>query len=257
MKKKKYLEELDRFSVELALLQRWVRETGQRIVIVFEGRDAAGKGGIIKAITRTVSPRVFRVVALPKPNDREKTQLYFQRYMAQMPAAGEVILFDRSWYNRAMVEPVMGFCTQEQTDRFLQQAPRFESYLVDSGIMLLKYWLEISADEQARQLQQRIDDPAKRWKLSGIDIEGRRRWYAYSRARDRMLEATDTGTAPWYIVPSDDKRRARLNCISHMLSSIPYAEIPRSAAELPPRNESDAYDDAASLARRRFVPDRF
>ena len=210
-----------------------------------------------KRITERVSPRVFRVVALPAPNDRERTQLYMQRYMAYMPAAGEVVLFDRSWYNRAGVEPVMGFCTPEQTDRFLQVAPQFENYVVSSGIILLKYWLELSSDQQKKQLQERIDEPHKRWKLSDIDLAGRQKWYAYSRARDRMLAATDTAIAPWHIVPSNDKRRARLNCISHMLSSIPFEEIEWPPVELPAREKDDAYDDETFLERHKQVPDIF
>ena len=257
MKKKQYLKELAALQLQLVHVQEWLKQSGQRLVIVFEGRDSAGKGGIIKAITRYVSPRVFRVVALPKPTDRERTQLYMQRYMQHMPAGGEGVLFDRSWYNRAGVEPVMGFCTPEQTERFLDVAPRFESYLVRSGITVLKYWLDLSNEEQKRQLQQRIDEPVKRWKLSDMDLEGRRRWYAYSRARDKMLAATDTEEVPWYIVPSDDKRKARLNCISHILSKIPYQEPEWPDVELPARDKSDAYDDSELLSRHQAVPQIF
>jgi len=255
--KSDYFDELKSLQIRLADLQRWVKKSGARIVIVFEGRDAAGKGGMIKAITQKVSPRVFRVVALPAPSDRERTQLYMQRYMQHLPAGGEVVLFDRSWYNRAGVEPVMGFCTAEQTDRFLDVAPRFESYLVSSGIILLKYWLDMSSDEQKQQLQERIDEPGKRWKLSNIDLEGRRRWYAYSRARDRMLAATDTEDAPWYIVPSDDKRAARLNCINHILDSIPYEKIEWPPIELPPREKEDVYNDTEFSSRHQNVPQLF
>ena len=257
MRKSEYREELKKLQLELSYLQRWVRQSGERIVIVFEGRDSAGKGGMIKAITQYLSPRVFRVVALPAPTDREKTQLYIQRYLQHFPAGGEVVLFDRSWYNRAGVEPVMGFCTDEEAQRFLDVAPGIESYLVSSGITLLKYWLDLSNEEQERQLQQRINEPVKHWKLSKMDLEGRRRWYTYSRARDKMLAATDTEEVPWFIVPSDDKRRARLNCISHILSRIPYERIEWSAVELPPRDESDAYDDSEFLSRHKTVPEIF
>jgi polyphosphate kinase 2 len=257
MDRSDYEAALKPLYLKLAHLQRWVRKTGARVVVVFEGRDAAGKGGMIKAITAKVSPRVFRVVALPAPNDRERTQLYMQRYMAHMPAAGEVVLFDRSWYNRAGVEPVMGFCTPEQTERFLRVAPQFENYVVSSGIILLKYWLELSSEHQKSQLQERIDEPHKRWKLSDIDLAGRQKWYAYSRARDKMLAATDTEIAPWHIVPSNNKRRARLNCISHLLSAIPFEEIEWPPVALPDREKGDAYDDEAFLERHKQVPDIF
>ena len=257
MKKSKYRKELGKLQLELSYSQRWVRQSGQRIVIVFEGRDSAGKGGIIKAITQYLSPRVFRVAALPKPTDRERTQLYMQRYFQHFPAGGEVVLFDRSWYNRAGVEPVMGFCTEAETERFLAVVPEIESYLVSSGITLLKYWLDLGNDEQERQLQQRINEPVKHWKLSDMDLEGRRRWYAYSRARDKMLAATDTEKTPWFVVPSDDKRRARLNCISHILSRIPYERIEWSAVELPQRDMTDAYDDSEFLSRHQSVPNVF
>src|SRR5690242_15593763 len=216
MKGKEYLEELRKLQVELCRLQEWVKHKGLRIIVVFEGRDGAGKGGTIKAITERVSPRVFRVVALPAPSDREKSQNYMQRYMAHFPAAGEIVIFDRSWYNRAGVEYVMGFCTKEQHNRFLELCPTVEKYLVSSGIILLKFWLEVGQDEQERRFQARIDDPLRQWKLSPMDLPSRSRWYDYSRARDLMLEATDTDTAPWHIVRSDDKQRARLNCITHL-----------------------------------------
>lgn len=257
MNNKDYSNQLKELQVELVMLQRWVTQTGARIVVVFEGRDTSGKGGLIKAITDKVSSRVFRVVALPKPTDREKTQLYIQRYIKHMPAAGEVILFDRSWYNRALVEPVMGFCTTEETDNFLESTPRFEKGLIKSGIHLFKYWLEVSSDEQKSRLNSRIDRPAKQWKLSDMDLMARRRWYDYSRARDRMFAATDTEFAPWHIVPSDDKQQGRLNCIRHMLEVIPYERIEYPKPELPKRAKSDAYDDTAALAGRRFVPELY
>jgi polyphosphate kinase 2 len=253
MKKKEYNQQLHDLQVELVSLQAWVRHAGLRVVVVFEGRDTAGKGGLIKALTDKVSPRIFRVVALPAPTEREKTQLYMQRYMQHMPAAGEVVLFDRSWYNRACVEPVMGFCTPAQTERFLEVAPRFEDYMIDSGIVLLKYWLEVGSDKQKERLASRVNEPIKQWKLSSIDLAARERWYAYSRARDRMFAATDTELSPWYIVPADDKREARINCISHMLNSIPYEPIETPHVEIPARDKGDAYDDVASLAGRKFV----
>ncbi len=257
MDKDKYEDELRELQVGIAKLQRWVTYSGARIVIVFEGRDTAGKGGMIRAITERSSARVFRVVALPKPSDRERTQLYLQRYIAEMPAAGEVILFDRSWYNRAGVERVMGFCSEREHAEFLAEVPTFENWLIGSGIILLKYWLEVSEGEQEKRLLSRIDDPVKQWKLSDMDLEGRKRWYAYSRARDLMLEKTDTERSPWYIVPSDDQRRGRLNCIRHMLDQIAYDEIEASAVVLPGRDLSDAYDDEAALQTRRVVPEKF
>jgi len=238
-------------------MQAWVKHTGARIVVVFEGRDAAGKGGMIKRITERVSPRVFRVVALPAPSDREKSQIYVQRYVAHMPAAGEIVLFDRSWYNRAGVEPVLGFCTPQQHEKFLRSCDRFEQGLVDDGIQLVKYWLSVSAEEQAERFQARIDDPLRQWKLSGTDLESVRRWYDYSLARDAMLMATDTGFAPWTIVPSNDKRRARLNCIRHLLSVIPYEEVPYEKVGIPERDTNNAYDDVDALASRRFVPEHY
>jgi polyphosphate kinase len=228
-----------------------------RVVIVFEGRDAAGKGGTIRAITEKVSPRVFRQVALPAPSDREKSQMYVQRYMRHFPAAGEIVIFDRSWYNRAGVEHVMGFCTEEQHKSFLEVCPLFEKQVVSAGIILIRYWLEVSRDEQQRRFQARIADPLRQWKLSPMDLESWTRWYEYSRARDSMLAATDSKQAPWYIIRSDDKRRARLNCISHLLSVIPYGKTPHDKTKLPRRSDKDSYDDQASLSGRQFVPERY
>ena len=252
-----YEEELRKLQVKLADLQEWVKYKGERIVVVFEGRDAAGKGGVIKRMTSRVSPRVFRTVALPIPSDREKTQLYLQRYIQHLPAAGEVVLFDRSWYNRAGVERVMGFCTPEQYDSFLDNVSEFERFLVDDGIRLIKYWLSVSNEEQERRFQQRIDDPLRQWKLSPMDLESRRRWYDYSRARDMMFSASDTDHAPWHVVRSDDKRRARLNCISHFLSLIPYDEVPREAIVLPERDVSKAYDDRSPIRSRHIIPEKY
>jgi polyphosphate kinase 2 len=257
MKRKKFEKELRKLQTELCLLQEWVVHAGLRVIIVFEGRDAAGKGGTIKAITERVSPRVFRLVALPAPSDRQKTQLYVQRYMQHFPAAGEVIIFDRSWYNRAGVEHVMGFCTKEAHQQFLENCPKFESHIVASGILLIKFWLEVGQKEQRKRFEARINDPLRQWKLSPMDLESYARWYAYSRARDLMLEVTDTKDAPWYIVPSDDKRRARLNCISHLLRLIPYKERPREKVKLPKRKAKGAYDDQATLAGRTFVPEEY
>ena len=257
MKRKEYEKELESLQIELVRLQEWVKYTGARIVVVFEGRDAAGKGGVIKRITERVSPRVFRVVALPAPNDREKTQLYIQRYITHMPAAGEVILFDRSWYNRAGVEKVLGFCTSREHEKFLRLCDRYEQGLVNDGIVLIKYWLSVSADEQRRRFLARIEDPLRQWKLSPTDLESVRKWYDYSLARDTMFMSTDTDFAPWYIVRSDDKRRARLNCIRHLLSCIPYEDVPRETVEIPERELTHQYDDEASLASRRFVPEHY
>ena len=257
LKRKEYEEALRALQVELCTLQDWVKEKGLRVIVVFEGRDAAGKGGVIKAITDRVSPRVFRVVALPVPSDREKTQLYMQRYMRHFPAAGEIVIFDRSWYNRAGVEYVMGFCSKAQHQRFLKVCPEFELYVVDDGIKLIKYWLEVSEAEQKRRFEARITDPLRQWKLSPTDLCSRSRWFDYSRARDVMLEATDTEFAPWYIVLADDKRRARLNCISHLLSLIPYKKVSREKVKLPKRLMKGAYDDQATLKTRRFVPAKF
>jgi polyphosphate kinase 2 len=257
LKRKKFEKELRRLQAELCKLQDWVKHKGLRVIIVFEGRDAAGKGGTIRAITDRVSPRVFRVVALPAPSDREKSQMYFQRYMQHFPAAGEVVIFDRSWYNRAGVEHVMGFCTQEQHRTFLKVCPEVEIYIVDAGIQLIKIWLEVSDKEQKRRFKARIDDPLRQWKLSPMDLPSRGKWFEYSRARDMMLAATDTKFAPWYILRSDDKRRARLNCIRHILKLIPYKEVPREKVKLPKRSMKDAYDDQASIKRRKLVAEKY
>src|SRR5437764_3783849 len=242
LKRKQYEKELSRLQAELCKLQDWVKYKGLRVVVVFEGRDAAGKGGTSKAITERVSPRVFRLVALPAPSDREKGQLYVQRYIQHFPAAGEVVLFDRSWYNRAGVEYVMDFCTKEQYKDFLTNCPKFESFIGNSGIVLIKFWLEVGKGEQRRRFEARIEDLLRQWKLSPMDLESYAQWYAYSRARDMMLEATDTKDAPWHIVRSDDKRRARLNCIAHLLSLIPCKEVPRDKVKLPKRSAKGEYD---------------
>jgi len=257
MKRKVYERELGKLQVQLCQLQTWVKHHGLRVIIVFEGRDAAGKGGTIKAITERVSPRVFRVVALPAPSDREKTQMFLQRYMRHFPADGEVIIFDRSWYNRAGVEYVMGFCTEEQHRRFLDLCPEIEKYIVDSGIILIKVWLEVGKKEQERRFAARIDDPVRQWKLSPMDVESYRRWYDYSKARDMMLEATDSKHAPWHIVRSDDKRRARLNCIAHVLSSIPFKKLPPAKVKLPKRSNKRKYDDQTSLQGRNFADEKY
>jgi polyphosphate kinase 2 len=257
MDRKEYLKELRKVQVELCKLQDWVKHKSKRIIVVFEGRDGAGKGGIIKAITERVSPRVFRLVALPAPSDREKSQLFMQRYMGHFPAAGEIVIFDRSWYNRAGVEYVMGFCSKEEHRRFLQLCPQIEGYIVAAGIVLIKFWLEVSNEEQDWRFKARIEDPLRQWKLSPMDLPSRTRWYDYSRARDMMLEATDTQIAPWYIVRSDDKKRARLNCISHLLSLLPYEQVARKAVKLAKRSTKGAYDDEATLKGKRFVPEKF
>jgi polyphosphate kinase len=257
MKRKEYEKELRALHVELCALQDWIREKGLRVIVVFEGRDAAGKGGAIKAITERVSPRVFRVVALPAPSDREKSQLYVQRFVEHFPAAGEIVIFDRSWYNRAGVEYVMGFCSKAEHQRFLKVCPEFELHVVDDGILLVKFWLEVSDAEQKRRFEARINDPLRQWKLSPTDLCSRSKWFKYSRARDIMLEATDTEYAPWCIVPSDDKRRARLNCIAHLLGLIPYQKLPRKNVQLPQRSTRDTYDDLAKLEGRRFVKPRY
>jgi len=257
LKGKEYEKVLRELQAELCSLQDWVKQTGQRIIVVFEGRDAAGKGGTIKAITERVSPRTFRLVALPAPSDREKSQMYVQRYLAHFPAAGEIVIFDRSWYNRAGVEYVMGFCTKEQHRRFLEICPAFEKHIVDNGIRLIKYWLEVSNKEQKRRFEARIDDRVRQWKLSDMDLPSRERWYDYSRARDLMLEATDTDYAPWYIVRSDDKKRARLNLISHFLGLIPYEQPKRENIKLPSRDKKHAYDDEASIKDRRWIKEKF
>jgi polyphosphate kinase 2 len=239
--RKEYEKRLAKLHVELVKLQEWVKRKGLKVCIVFEGRDGAGKGGIIKAITERVSPRVYRVVALPAPTEREKSQLYLQRYVPHIPSAGEIVIWDRSWYNRAGVERVMGFCSEEEVKRFLDLVPAFEKIVIDEGIILIKYWLEVSMEEQTRRLEARIHDGRKIWKLSPMDLESYRRWYDYSRARDHMFQATDTAWAPWYVVRSDDKRRARLNAITHLLSRIPYKKLPRDKIELPKRQKPHGY----------------
>jgi polyphosphate kinase len=255
--RKEYEKELVQLQARLCELQEWVKHEGERIIIVFEGRDGAGKGGTIKAITERVSPRVFRVVALPAPSDREKSEMYMQRFIPHFPAGGEVVIFDRSWYNRAGVEPVMGFCTEKDHRRFLELCPMFEKYLMEGGIRLIKLWLEVSNEEQERRFEARIEDPLRQWKLSPTDLPSRERWFDYSRARDQMLDATDTKNAPWYIVRSDDKKRARLNCITHLLTLIPYKKIPRKKIKLPRRSMKRAFDDQATLKGRKFVPEKY
>ena len=253
MKRAEYEKELHKLQIRLCHLQSWVKEKGLRIVIVFEGRDGAGKGGTIRAITERLSPRVFRVVALPAPSDREKSQVYMQRYLQHFPAAGEVVIFDRSWYNRAGVEYVMGFCTADEHRRFLELCPQIEAFLIDGGVQLIKLWLEVGNDEQERRFEARLKDPMRQWKLSPMDLPSRERWYDYSRARDMMLKKTDVPGAPWYIVRSDNKRAARLNTIRHLLDSIPYKKLKADAVKLPRRSKKGAYDDARSIAERRFV----
>ena len=251
---KEYEAEITKLHAELVKLQYWVQAKGLRIIVLFEGRDAAGKGGVIKRITERVSPRVFRVVALPTPSEREKTQMYIQRYMQHFPAAGEVVIFDRSWYNRAGVERVMGFCTKKEYVNFLQYVPELEHFIQESGIILIKYWLDTSMEEQEKRFKQRIEDPRKIWKLSPMDVESYRRWYDYSLARDDMLLATDKDDSPWYIVPADDKKRARLNCISHFLSLIPYEDVTPEKVELGERDMSNKYDDTLFVIRRDNIP---
>jgi len=257
MKNKEYTKELRKLQAELSRLQEWVKHKGQRIIIVFEGRDTAGKGGTIRALTERVSPRVFRVVALPAPSDREKTQMYIQRYMANFPAAGEIVVFDRSWYNRAGIEHVMGFCSKEEYREFLRLCPLVEKGIVDNGIQLIKIWLEVGQEEQERRMTARIEDPLRQWKLSPMDVESWPRWYEYSLARDKMLAATDTDFAPWHILRSDDKRRARLNCIAHILGLVRYKKLPRQRVKLPKRWKKNRYDDQASLKGRRFVAEAY
>jgi len=257
MKRKVYEKELRKLQVELCRLQDWVKETGAKIIILFEGRDAAGKGGTIKALTERVSPRVFRVAALPSPSDRQKTEMFMQRYIARFPAGGEIVIFDRSWYNRAGVEYVMGFCTEAQHQHFLDICPQVEKYIEDAGIQLIKFWLEVGQDEQERRFRARIDDSLRQWKLSPMDLESFRRWYAYSRARDMMLKTTDTKHAPWHVVHSDDKKRARLNCISHILTLIPYKKIRHTKVKLPKRSNKGKYDDRASLKGRNVIPEKY
>ena len=257
MKRQKYEKALRKLQVRLCHLQRWVKEKGLRVVVVFEGRDGAGKGGTIRALTERLSPRVFRVVALPAPSDREKTQVYMQRYLQHFPAAGEVVIFDRSWYNRAGVEYVMGFCSPKEHERFLDLCPQIEKFLIEGGVTIIKLWMEVSNDEQKRRFEARIEDPVRQWKLSPMDLPSRARWYDYSRARDMMLKKTDTRIAPWYIVRSDDKKTARLNTIAHLLSMIPHKKLKEAKVKLPKRSSKGAYDDDASIARRRFVRERY
>ena len=257
LKRKEYEKELRKLQTELCSLQDWVKATGERIVVIFEGRDAAGKGGTIRALTERVSPRTFRLVALPAPSDREKSQMYVQRYLAHFPAAGEIVIYDRSWYNRAGVEHVMGFCTEKQHKDFLEICPKFERHIVDSGIRLIKYWLEVGNKEQKRRFEARIDDRLRQWKLSNIDLPSRERWYDYSRARDMLLEATDTDFAPWYLVSSNDKKRARLNVLSHFLSLIPYEAPKRDKIKLPTRDNKNAYDDEKTIENRRWIERKY
>lgn len=257
LKRKEYEKTLRGLQAELCHLQAWVKAKGLRVIVVFEGRDGAGKGGTIRAITERVSPRVFRVVALPAPSDREKSQMYIQRYSAHFPAAGEIVIFDRSWYNRAGVEYVMGFCSKEEHRRFLALCPIIEKIITDGGIQIIKYWLEVSNEEQERRFEARVQDPVRQWKLSPMDLPSREKWYEYSRARDRMLEETDTKHAPWYLVRSDDKKRARLNCIGHLLSLISYKKLPREKVKIPNRSSKNKYDDQATLKGRRFIPETY
>ena len=257
LKRKDYEKELRKLQVELCHLQAWVKDKGLRAIILFEGRDAAGKAGTIKALTDRVSPRTFRATALPAPTDRERTQLYVQRYIQHFPAAGEIVIFDRSWYNRAGVEYVMGFCSKTEHERFLELCPQIEKFIVDGGIMLIKIWLEVGQDEQEKRFAARVADPLRQWKLSPMDIKSYDRWYDYSRARDMMLKATDSIHAPWYIVRSDDKRRARLNCISHILSLIPYKKVVKGKVKLPKRSNKKKYDDQSPLKGKKFVPETY
>jgi polyphosphate kinase 2 len=254
LKKKVYEKELRRLQLELVKLQEWVKNKGLSVVVIFEGRDAAGKGGVIKRITESLNPRIVRVVALPAPTERERTQWYFQRYVAHLPAAGEIVLFDRSWYNRAGVERVMGFCTEEEYREFLRSCPEFERMLVRSGIILIKYWFSVSDEEQEHRFRARIDDPTKRWKLSPMDMESRSKWIEYSRAKDEMFKFTDIKQAPWWVVNSDDKKRARLNCISHLLSTIPYEDLTPEPIKLPPRQDDVGYV-RPPFSDQTFVPE--
>jgi polyphosphate kinase len=256
LKKARYEEEANRLHVELVKLQEYVKANGLRVVVVFEGRDAAGKGGVIKTITQDLNPRVCRVAALPAPSDRERTQWYFQRYVAELPSGGEMVLFDRSWYNRAGVERVMGFCTEEEYQEFLRACPLFEEMLIRSGIKLIKYWFSVSDEEQERRFQARLADPAKHWKLSPMDLEARSRWVDYSRAKDAMFAHTDTDMSPWWVVEADDKRRARLNTITHLLASIPYEYEAPAPMTLPPRQSDEGYE-RPPRETQRFVPDVF
>ncbi len=257
LKNKDYMKELRKLQVELCHLQEWVKAKGLRVIIIFEGRDAAGKGGTIKALTERVSPRIFRVAALPAPSDREKGQLYMQRYIEHFPTKGEIVIFDRSWYNRAGVEYVLGFCTPEQHDAFLANVPVFEKFVVAGGVQLIKIWLESSDKEQKRRFEARIDDPLRQWKLSPVDLFSRKLWFDYSRARDLMLKASDTEEAPWYILPSDDKKRARLNGLAHILDLIPYEKMKREKVKMPKRSMKHAYDDQKSIENRKFVKEAY
>ena len=254
---KDYEAKIFKLHAEMVKLQHWVKEEGVRAVVVFEGRDAAGKGGVIKRITERVSPRVFRVTALPAPSEREKTQMYMQRYVQHFPSAGEVVLFDRSWYNRAGVERVMNFCSKEEYERFLEYTPIFERAMVDSGIVLIKYWFDVGMEEQERRFRARIEDPRKVWKLSPMDVESFSRWYDYSRARDDMIAATSMDYAPWHVVRADSKKRARLNCISHLLSQFPYKDLPRDKVKLGKRSTKGSYDDEASIAKFNVIPEKY
>lgn len=255
LSRKDFEEALEPLQVELVKMQEWVKASGAKICVIFEGRDTAGKGGVIKRITERTSPRIFRVVALTAPTEREKSQMYFQRYMPHLPSAGEVVLFDRSWYNRAGVERVMGFATPQQVERFLAQAPPVEKAIIDSGIILVKYWLDVSMENQAKRFAERNEDPRKMWKLSPMDVEAQRRWYDYSRARDAMFAATDTDESPWYVVDSNDQRRARLNCIAHFLSLVPYEEVPRKPVKIAKRQEKGDYQEPDYPYRR--VPETY
>jgi polyphosphate kinase 2 len=257
MKRKRYEKELRKLQVRLCDLQEWVKATGAKVIIAFEGRDAAGKGGTIKAVTERVSPRVFRVVALPAPTEREKTQMFIQRYIERFPAGGEIAIFDRSWYNRAGVEHVMGFVEEDRYRNFLAHCSEIEAHIVNAGITLVKLWLEVGMEEQERRFAARVDDPLRQWKLSPMDVESYNRWYDYSRARDAMLKATDSKHAPWTVVRTDDKRRGRLNCIAHILDAIPYKKIKRPKVKLPKRSHKGAYDDQVSLKGRRFAEERY
>jgi polyphosphate kinase 2 len=257
MKRKVYEKELRKLQEQLCYLQEWVKAEKTKVIIIFEGRDAAGKGGTIKALTEKVSPRVFRVIALPAPSDRQKSQLFLQRYIEYFPAGGEILIFDRSWYNRAGVEYIMGFCTRDEHKRFLELCPQVEKFAVDAGIMIIKLWLEVGMDEQEVRFQARIDDPLRQWKLSPMDTESFNRWYDYSRARDMMFDATDTKHAPWRLVRSNDKRKARLNVISHILKTIPYKKVPREKVKLPERTHKGRYDDQSSLKGMKFVEERY
>ncbi len=253
MKKKQYNREMEKLQVELVKMHEWIRKEKKKVVVIFEGRDAAGKGGTIKRITQRLNPRVARVVALGTPNDREKTQWWFQRYVAHLPAGGEMVLFDRSWYNRAIVEPVMGFCTQDQYEEFMRTCPEFERMLIRSGITLIKYWFSVSDEEQERRFQARNTDPTRRWKLSDMDLESRKRWVDFSKAKDRMFAITDTKHAPWYVVDADIKRHARLNCIAHLLSMIPYKDLTEKPLELPPLPDTSVYV-RPPITDQTFIP---